>query len=411
MRSTSTVAAAAVLSALPAALAWGAAGHEIVATIAQIHLHPTVLYEVCSILYPEAELSTQDGQPPCHLSRVATWADQVRMNPKYRYTASMHYVGAVDDHPSQTCAFPGERGWAGHTDVNVLGAVRNMTTILEDYTLGTVDPSQAEEAMKFLIHYLGDMHMPLHLTGRERGGNGAKVTFDGRMTNLHSVWDGFLIAQALRTIPENYTQALPAGKSTIDIESHLRGTIYDPYVRRLMYEGFGTDLILGRFSSEYTDWLACPPLERPSTWDTFQEILGFQRVKDETKWDDDALCPYSWAKELHKLNCEFPVWPRELDQPPYSHAAYSTSDEHEEHTHDEEAYLDASNPLGRRPQPHPDLFELDTPEYAGRIRSQWIVERLLAMAGIRLAALLNGLFLDVESFNSTTESTPVVLSL
>lgn len=179
------LAAAAGLAGLPATLAWGAAGHEIVATIAQIHLHPTVLYEVCSILYPGSDLTSSDGKPPCYLSRVATWADQVRMKPQYRYTASMHYVGATDDHPSETCAFPGERGWAGRKDVNVLGAIRNMTNILEDYTMGMADPSQAEEAMKFLIHYLGDMHMPLHLTGRERGGNGMKVTFDGRVTSKY----------------------------------------------------------------------------------------------------------------------------------------------------------------------------------------------------------------------------------
>ncbi|TCD68399.1 hypothetical protein EIP91_010908 [Steccherinum ochraceum] len=395
------IAAVAGLTALPTASAWGAAGHEIVATIAQIHLHPTVLAEVCEILYPGSSLVSTDAGPPCYISRVATWADQVRRQPQYRHTASWHYIGAVEDHPSQTCVFPGTRGWAGKTDVNVLGAVRNMTTVLEDYTMGTADSSQAEEAMKFLIHFMGDMHMPLHLTGRERGGNGVRVTFDGRVTNLHSLWDGLLIAQALRTIPRNYTQALPAGKSALDIESHLRGTIYDPYVRRLMYEGFGNDLILGRFSSEYADWLACPAIEEQSIWSSMQTRLGLQRTQDETRWDDDALCPYAWAKELHKLNCELPAWPREIDEPQHIHAAMASSSHEELHTEDE--FLD-SYQYGRRPLPHPDLVELDTPEYAGRIRSQWVVERLLAMAGIRLAGLLNGLFLDVESLNATSES-------
>ena len=183
LNTASSFAVIASLASIPATSAWGAAGHEIVATIAQIHLHPAVLSEVCSILYPGSDIITSDNEPPCHISRVATWADQVRRQPKYRYTASMHYIGAVEDHPPETCAFPGERGWSGKTDVNVLGAIRNMTGILIDYTAGTVDSSLADEAMKFLIHYVGDMHMPLHLTGRERGGNGAKVTFDGRMTS------------------------------------------------------------------------------------------------------------------------------------------------------------------------------------------------------------------------------------
>lgn len=177
-----TFTAAAGLASLPATRAWGAAGHEIVATIAQIHLHPTVLSEVCSILYPGAQLAS-DGGPPCYISRVATWADQVRRQPRYRQTGPMHYIGATDDHPSGTCAFPGEHGWAGKTDVNVLGAIRNTTGTLVDYVTGGADAESAEEAMKFLIHFLGDMHMPLHLTGRDRGGNSVRVAFDGRVTS------------------------------------------------------------------------------------------------------------------------------------------------------------------------------------------------------------------------------------
>jgi hypothetical protein len=180
--------AAVSLNSLPTVVAWGAAGHEIVATIAQIYLHPTTLTNVCDILYPgSSEYAAESGAwPPCYLSRVAAWADQVRRQPRYRYTAPMHYIGASEDHPSETCVFPGGKGWAGKRDVNVLGAVRNMTSILIGYTDGYYDVATAEEAIKFLIHFVGDMHMPLHLTGRERGGNGVKVTFDGRVTSEYS---------------------------------------------------------------------------------------------------------------------------------------------------------------------------------------------------------------------------------
>ena len=60
---------------------YGLAGHEIVATIAQIHLHPTVRSRLCEILPPQAK---------CHLAPVASWADQVKGH--YRATAPMHYV-------------------------------------------------------------------------------------------------------------------------------------------------------------------------------------------------------------------------------------------------------------------------------------------------------------------------------
>lgn len=174
-----SAAAASGLAVAPLAHAWGAAGHEIVATIAQVYLHPTALANVCAILFP----TTSPTSPSCHISRIASWADQVRRQPQYRRTGPLHYVGAVDDHPSQSCAFPGARGWNGKTDENVLGAIRNTTGILLEYTEGTYSRETAEEALKFLVHFVGDMHMPLHLTGRERGGNGARVAFDGRVTS------------------------------------------------------------------------------------------------------------------------------------------------------------------------------------------------------------------------------------
>ena len=134
------------LPALPSALAWGAAGHEIVATIAQVHLRPDVRDKLCGILPPQAN---------CHLAPIAAWADQVRM--RYRGTGPMHYINGAslhcsrgvhegrrstvqdhselmivgkDDHPADTCLF-GEHGWVDE-DVNVLTAIMNMTAQVMD---------------------------------------------------------------------------------------------------------------------------------------------------------------------------------------------------------------------------------------------------------------------------------------
>ena len=158
-------------------------GHEIVATIAQIHLHPTVLPTVCAILN---FTSHNPNEPQCHLAPISTWADTFKY--RMRWSAPLHYVNALDDYPPQTCAFPGDRGWAGRKGVNVLGAIRNVTNILEDRltTTKTMDAA-ANEALKFLVHFLGDLHMPLHLAGRDRGGNSVKVRFGGRITSKHRV--------------------------------------------------------------------------------------------------------------------------------------------------------------------------------------------------------------------------------
>ncbi|EKM56607.1 uncharacterized protein PHACADRAFT_183223 [Phanerochaete carnosa HHB-10118-sp] len=380
---------AATFASVPSTLAWGSVGHEIVATIAQVYLHPSTLANVCEILHPGYKLQLW---PPCHLSRVASWADQVKRSPQYRYTSAMHYVGALGDHPSETCLFPGARGWAGKRDVNVLGAVRNMTEVLVGYIDGYYEQSTMEDAVKFLIHYMGDMHMPLHLTGRERGGNGARVTFDGRVTNLHSLWDSLLISKSLRTIPSNYTRRFPHGSTSIELEPHLRDTIYDPYIRRVMWEGMGVGKAPGRFEAEAFEWLNCPEKAQADygLWDAMQSTLGLRAAADEERWDDDVLCPFAWGKELHKLNCDLPVWPAELDLPPYNETRINSGDRDDDYDHDE--HLDDF--FSRPPRPHPDLLELDTPEYSGKIYGEWVVERLMAMAGIRLAGILNGLFMD-----------------
>ena len=165
------------------------AGHEIVATIAQIYLDPSVFPQLCDIL---DYTSPDPRKPPCHLAPVASWADRMRF--RMRWSAPLHYIGALSDHPPDTCLFPGRRGWAGRKGANVLGAVRNTTDILRDWVASskshdcdvgdaTYDTDVANEALKFLIHFIGDLHMPLHLTGRDRGGNSVKVRFGGRITS------------------------------------------------------------------------------------------------------------------------------------------------------------------------------------------------------------------------------------
>lgn len=102
-----------------------------------------------------------------------------------RWSSHLHYVNGVNDHPSERCVF-GEEGWQGAPGVNVLSAIRNTTMWLDRGYEG------AEEALKFLVHFVGDMHQPLHLTGRDKGGNGVKVKFDKRITSeFYSLRVGF----------------------------------------------------------------------------------------------------------------------------------------------------------------------------------------------------------------------------
>lgn len=394
------VAAIAGLSSLPRALAWGAAGHEIVATIAQSHLDPQVLDTVCSILASDATSGVR-GDAPCYLSTVASWADKIRF--RARWSAPLHYVGAVGDHPPDNCLFPGTDGWDGKPRGNVLDAIQNVTSILADFaatasasTRGTFADERASEALKFLIHFVGDMHQPLHLTGRDRGANGVKVSFNGRNTNLHSVWDTSLIAKYLRTIPRNYTRPLPVPA----LESSFRGAIYDPYIRRIVWEGLGVGRGTGRWESEADSWLACPA----SSSDSGPQLVLAAPRRPPPRGSDGppqtsdsgTLCPYAWGAPIHQLNCDV-VWSAGLEL-----SAREDDDAHfpnRGHTHGHhcgsgsaEDEVRAWEDVAGRGRGKGDYPELDTPEYAGRIESEWIIEKLLAQGGVRLAGILNALF-------------------
>lgn len=101
------------------------------------------------------------------------------------WSAQLHFVGGKEDNPPKSCTeFPGTAGWNGEKDINVLAGVRNVTTLIDGWNTGNgVSHDAAEEALKFLVHFLGDMHMPFHLTGLHRGGNQAKVLWGGVETS------------------------------------------------------------------------------------------------------------------------------------------------------------------------------------------------------------------------------------
>lgn len=131
-------------------------GHEITATIAQMYLFDSTRDALCTVLPEYAN---------CHLAPVAAWADKIRW--ANRWSSALHYVNGIGDHPGNHCVF-GEQGWQGAPGVNVLGGIRNTSSWLQAGKDGS------EEALKFFVHFMGDMHMPLHLTGRNQGGNGGR---------------------------------------------------------------------------------------------------------------------------------------------------------------------------------------------------------------------------------------------
>ena len=178
------------------------------------------------------------------------------------------------------------------------------------------------------------------------------------------------------------------------MERNLRGTIYDPYIRRLVWEG-----ILGKYEHELSSWITCPSAERlrDLPLPRWQRILlwffGSEPKDGGLGVDDGIVCPYHWAQPIHALNCEI-VWPAKLDKP--SNRIYYAQSESEQENHaccGDSVEFEDFEALRRQKN---DYFELDTPEYSGRIKNEWIIEKLMTQGGIRLAAVLNWLFNDSE---------------
>jgi len=121
------------------------------------------------------------------LSDVATCADEVRNEPAFRGTAGWHFadlpLGLSFEDFSAAVKAQGED--------NVYAAMQKARIVL---THPQSTREQKIEALKFLVHFVGDAHQPMHVSRKEdKGGNTVQVRFDNRGTNLHSLWDSKLI--------------------------------------------------------------------------------------------------------------------------------------------------------------------------------------------------------------------------
>ncbi len=180
------------------AQAWGPLGHSVVAELAQRHLSPSAEAEVERLLAPERTRSLAD---------IANWADQVQDDPAraalWKQTRAQHYINF---HGGSDCDYVPPRDCRDG---------RCVVSALQYYVGVLSDRSQPDnvrrEALKFVVHFVGDVHQPLHAGYRDdKGGNTYQVQFDGQGSNLHKVWDsGMLNSRGLDW--QEYAQQLDSG--------------------------------------------------------------------------------------------------------------------------------------------------------------------------------------------------------
>jgi nuclease S1 len=177
------------------AFAYGEFAHRTTAAIAEKNIDP-VTGQHMKRLFKSAKLL---GTPHCKLDNISdasVWPDCVRRDRiRWGYTAPWHYQN-IDI--CQPFAFPR----ACRSGNCVSAQIDRNAALLKDKSL----PAHVRlEALAFLIHFVGDMHMPLHTGDRnDRGGNDVSAAYgiiEGRM-NLHWLWDGPLAERAITDGPE-----------------------------------------------------------------------------------------------------------------------------------------------------------------------------------------------------------------
>lgn len=183
-------------------LAWGFYAHTVTAEIALANISPSTRASLSKLYAAEPLLGTPDC--PLHsLAQAAVWPDCIRRDyNRWAYTAAWHYQTEPVTEP-----YDARKNCSGGNCVSAQIA-RNWRLLADE----SLPANVRLEALSFLVHFVGDIHMPLHSGDLEdRGGNDRKVDY-GIVPglNLHWIWDGPLAERAISGEPpviRRYSQA------------------------------------------------------------------------------------------------------------------------------------------------------------------------------------------------------------
>jgi len=170
-------------------MAWGMLGHRVVAQIADNNLNPKARLALKAILGNES------------LAMGSNWADFVKSDKSYDYLYNWHFINFA----------------AGLSSADINGLLKVDTAVnaftkinflVNELKKKNLPKAQKIIYIRLLVHIVGDVHQPMH-TGRaeDKGGNDVKLTWFGKSSNLHSVWDTELVESQQLSYTE-YTQAI-----------------------------------------------------------------------------------------------------------------------------------------------------------------------------------------------------------
>jgi nuclease S1 len=196
------------------AFCWGLTGHRVIAEVAQAHLSKKAKKELQKIIGNET------------LAWWANWPDFIKSDTSWKNASKWHYVDLPghmkkEEFIAELKKLPGE---------NLYTQIPAMIAQLKDKSLPV---EKRRIALAFLVHFIGDLHQPLHV-GRDedQGGNKITVYWFGEKTNLHSVWDTKIVEMQNYSYTE-YAKLLniaPVAQVTAWQTSPLEDWFYESHV-------------------------------------------------------------------------------------------------------------------------------------------------------------------------------------
>jgi len=217
-----TIALLLLATFIPAQLfAWGPKGHAIVADIASSRLTPAARKNLQLLLGADS------------LASIASWADTVRKERDESY--GWHFVDIPKDaagfSQERDCFRPQDKHKNADTDHHncVVDRIEMFQKILGDETASTADRL---EALKWIVHFVGDLQQPLHAVEEARGGNDIKLPVFGSPKcgdydcNLHWTWDTLLLEHSGLS-EEDYVARLNELIARKRLEKQSGGTAVD----------------------------------------------------------------------------------------------------------------------------------------------------------------------------------------
>jgi len=185
------------------AFGWGCEGHQVVALIAEKHLTPQARAAVDALLKdnPIDPALSRFCQPVASdpMADSATWADDSKRSEK---TGTWHYLdvprGVEKADLAKYCEPIGDSVGGKDRPGCLMTGIAYELQILKDKNRSAADRAKA---LRYIIHFIGDLHQPLHTTTNDdQGGNCTSLTLfgDAKPANLHGTWDYGIIQHYLK---------------------------------------------------------------------------------------------------------------------------------------------------------------------------------------------------------------------